>query len=139
MRLDNWPALMFAEINRHDKPFAWGINDCCIFAADVVLAVSGVDHMTDFRGRYSDRTGAQQALRQFGCASLRIYMTRILGPLQSVSSSHRGDVVYQSRGGLMGARLGICVGELSAFVGESENHSGIVYERTLQSDGCWHV
>jgi hypothetical protein len=45
---------------RMQKPFAWGSNDCCIFAADAVLAMTGVNHATGLRGSYD---GALQAAR----------------------------------------------------------------------------
>lgn len=38
--------------------FAWGSNDCALFAADGILAMTGVDLAADFRGKYSDEAGA---------------------------------------------------------------------------------
>lgn len=39
-------------------PFAWGTNDCAIFAADAVKAITGADIAEDFRGQYHDEAGA---------------------------------------------------------------------------------
>jgi len=33
--------------------FAWGSNDCALFAADAVEAITGIDIAEDFRGKYS--------------------------------------------------------------------------------------
>jgi hypothetical protein len=56
----NWDSqeleLFFRE--RRDQPFAWGTNDCCIFPADAILAMTGTDIAEDFRGKYSDETSA---------------------------------------------------------------------------------
>ena len=33
------------------KPFKRGSHDCCMWAADVVVALTGIDYAEDFRGR----------------------------------------------------------------------------------------
>jgi len=57
-RLSNWPRLLsdFVESRRH-TPFAWGINDCCTFASDAIMAIHGADPMARLRGTYEDATG----------------------------------------------------------------------------------
>lgn len=47
-------------------PFAWGSNDCCLFAADCVKAVTGRDPAADLRGAYSDAAGAARMLAKLG-------------------------------------------------------------------------
>lgn len=49
---------------RASKPFAWGENDCCLFAADAVLSFTGVDLAADFRGRYNDEASALALVKQ---------------------------------------------------------------------------
>jgi hypothetical protein len=39
-------------------PFKWGSNDCCLFAANAVLAITGADLADDFRGKYTDEASA---------------------------------------------------------------------------------
>jgi len=39
-------------------PFVWGSNDCCLFAANAILAITGVDIADDFRGKYTDEASA---------------------------------------------------------------------------------
>jgi hypothetical protein len=56
----NWREQHFHNFileNAH-KPFEWGINDCCLFPANAIQAISGVDLADDFRGKYSDETSA---------------------------------------------------------------------------------
>ena len=42
-------------------PFAWGTNDCASFAADGILAITGVDVMAELRG-YTSGAGALQKI-----------------------------------------------------------------------------
>lgn len=49
---------------RQDVPFAWGLNDCAIFAADAILAMTGTDIAEDFRGRYTSEVGALRAIKK---------------------------------------------------------------------------
>lgn len=44
------------------KPFKWGVCDCCLFAADWILAARGVDPAADFRGTYSRACTANDLL-----------------------------------------------------------------------------
>jgi hypothetical protein len=62
-RADAWPELLDAFIeSRKLHAFAWGEHDCCLFAADAVLAMTGVDLAADFRGKYHDAKGALEML-----------------------------------------------------------------------------
>lgn len=47
---------------RMKMPFAWATNDCATFAADGILAMTGVDVAADFRGKYSDEASAAAAI-----------------------------------------------------------------------------
>ena len=51
---------------RRLMPFARGTNDCCMFAADAVLAMTGRDLAADWRGTYSDDRGALRLIQQLG-------------------------------------------------------------------------
>lgn len=44
-------------------PFSWGENDCALFVADGIKAITGVDIAADFRGRYRNETGAWELIR----------------------------------------------------------------------------
>jgi hypothetical protein len=49
-------------IERRFMPFKWGENDCALFVADAVAAMTGVDIAADFRG-YVDEAGAFTSIR----------------------------------------------------------------------------
>lgn len=58
-------------IDRHIKElrndvFSWGKNDCCLFVADIVLEITGIDYAKEFRGRYNTRLGAMRFLSKNG-------------------------------------------------------------------------
>lgn len=48
---------------RAKTPFRWGVNDCALFAADGVKAITGVDIAAEFRGRYSDEASAMALIK----------------------------------------------------------------------------
>ena len=51
---------------RMNTPFAWGRHDCCLWAADAVRVVSGVDPAPDVRETYQTAVQAAQTLRRMG-------------------------------------------------------------------------
>jgi len=54
MRREDWPERLAALLAERERlPFAWGERDCCLFAADCVLAVTGVDPAAELRGTYA--------------------------------------------------------------------------------------
>jgi hypothetical protein len=60
MRLRTWQSNLQALVaERENAPFAWGKNDCGLFAADAVLAVTGSDPAADLRGTYDTEQEAQ--------------------------------------------------------------------------------
>lgn len=126
-RFEDWPTrLADAIAGRQDMPFAEGKHDCCLAAADVIEAMTGVDLMADFRGRYRSAAGAHRLLVSEGKGTL-------LKTLISLVPAHGGKKIpkaFASKGDLvmtkkavhdecMGQACGICVGQARAvFPGE---------------------
>lgn len=134
MRHNDWPALMAEAIKKAGKQgFSWGENDCCLFACDVVLAITGVDYAEEFRGRYKTEIGAARALKNIGAGSLIDTVDKIVGERKPLARAMRGDFVLTSQNG--NDMLGICLGEYSAFLCEK----GFYYEKTLQCKSSWSV
>jgi hypothetical protein len=90
-RLPNWRLHLDAVLcSRVYSSFEWGRFDCCLFAADCVHAITGVDLAKDYRGY----VGAKQALRVLDRAGgVGLIATRALGFPQAVADAHVGDVV----------------------------------------------
>lgn len=58
-RYSNWPQLFHEFIDsRKSLPFDWGSNDCALFVADSVNAMTGHDLGACLRGQYSSLAGA---------------------------------------------------------------------------------
>lgn len=105
-RLPDWPERLdrFVAGRRH-QPFAWGAHDCCLFVADAVREVWGVDPAEGLRGYRSER-GAARILRQFGGVG-GVLEARFGEPVQ-VAQAQVGDVLLVHTGGR--DSLALCVG-----------------------------
>lgn len=90
------------------KPFDWGgANggiDCCLFAAGMVEAITGVDPMPEFRGQYSDEAGATKALAEIGAGDLKSTLTAKFGDPVPAAHARRFDIGY------INERLGVIIG-----------------------------
>ena len=92
VRRADWPERLAHFLDgRGNMPFAWGLNDCALFAADCVWELTGVDPAHDLRGSYGSREEAAAVLaRHGGLPALVVQrLPAYLSPLQC----HRGDVV----------------------------------------------
>lgn len=115
-RFPDWPARLVSSIEAaRERPFSWsGGHDCCTFAADVVLALTGRDFAEPFRGRYSTRAEAVALVAARG--GLEAVVTGCLGePLPTALLAGRGDVVMVETP--EGRALGVSVGEKAACAG----------------------
>jgi hypothetical protein len=126
-RKQDWEILAFNDflMERAKAPFAWGGNDCALFAADGIEAITGVDIASDFRGKYSDEAGAFAAIKEIcggaTVADAAIYcagkhgLTEWPMPLMA----RRGDlVVFDAPSGALVAGLVHLSGRHIVAVGE---------------------
>jgi len=109
-RAQHWATRAYHQflLARRHTPFAWGSNDCALFAADGIQAITGTDIAADFRGKYSDEAGAMAAIKSIAngstiadaaawCAG-KHGLTECIHPLMA----QRGDlVIVQAAQGLM--------------------------------------
>jgi len=82
------------------KRFGYGANDCCLFVAGAVLAMTGTDIAAEFRGKYSSRKEALSlALSYAGKRSVRALVEKGLGalPVVPVLCAQRGDIALVKR------------------------------------------
>ena len=119
-RYPDWEARLAAYLEPlRARPFAWGRHDCSTFAAGAVEAMTGVDPMPEFRGRYSTARGSVRALRRFGAGTLTATMDAKFEAVPA-SLAQRGDIVMSS--GL----LGICLGGFLVAVGSQGDREGLL-------------
>ena len=132
LRLPNWThrlsALMLA---RAQVPFAWGSNDCASFAADVAVAVYGVDALAELRG---ERGGPKAARRQERAGGGIPAALQRAG-LQEIAPAfaQRGDLLWLAQGHQRG--LAVCWGEHAAAPGPV----GLVFTPSARGVKAWRL
>lgn len=90
---------------RMPAPFAWGVHDCALWAADAIQAQLGADPAQALRGRYRTQLGALRLVAPLG--GLPGVAAAVLGaPLRSPLLACAGDVGYTRQGA-----LAVCAGE----------------------------
>ncbi len=64
-RQKHWATRAYHEFLRvrARAAFVWGKSDCALFAADGILAVTGVDIADDFRGKYATEAEAMALIK----------------------------------------------------------------------------
>ena len=116
------------------EPFAWGVNDCCLFACDWVAILTGRDLASDLRG-YPSALAAWRLVKKLGgveqIASDRCALNG--WPEVRITMATQGDVV--SCDTRHGPALGVCFGHICAFPGPR----GIVFRKLLECRKAWRI
>jgi hypothetical protein len=105
------------------EPFAWGINDCCIFAADGVIAVSGNDPASDLRGTYSSAIAAARVLKDIGGIEGAGDRTGERIPPLNAQVGDVGLITAADPTGAFAEALAVCTGELWVAPSERGLHA----------------
>lgn len=128
MRFPDWPERLAAFIaGRERMPFAWGSNDCCSFAGDAVLALTGEDPMKDLRGYHN----AWEAACILDAGLCRLVGDRL--ERCAASLALRGDVVLA----VLERRESLLVVEGDSLVGPGA--SGLVRIPRARALVAWRV
>jgi hypothetical protein len=107
MRRQDWPLHLERFVAaRMAMPFVWGSNDCAIFAADCVHAITGQDPAPAGLRRHTTAKQAYRAIARHG--GLSSIATDALGAPGPVRLACVGDVVLVKTGGR--DALAICNG-----------------------------
>ena len=117
--------------SRARAPFAWGSNDCALFAADCVQAVTGQDLAAELRG-HKDARGAARTLRRHG--GLAAIAARALGAPCATVAAREGDVVLMPVGKRVA--LAVCVSGAHAI---GPTRSGLAIVPVADALHCWKV
>lgn len=91
--------------DRMNRPFAWGTHDCCMWAADCVLAITGTDPAAAYRGSYSTEAEAMALLDSLGGLEA---IGAMAGPACPALTARIGDIGIVSGSGAQ--TLGVCIG-----------------------------
>lgn len=130
MRLPDWQSrlALFVE-ERRAVPFAWGSNDCAMFARDAVKAMTGRDPV----GKsllYSTAAGAASILKK---KSFERRLTGMFGEPVPRKLAQRGDVVLAEVEGRV--LLGICLSDCWAAPCET----GLAMRPMSEVISAWRV
>lgn len=129
MRISCWEEALsdYMAIKRHE-PFEYGVNDCCLFAAGAVEAITGEDPMPEFRGKYDSLKTSLQVIKNIGAGTLEATMDAKFSEVQ-ISHAQRGDLAF------FDGSVGVVMGSFAYFVSDD----GL--ERINRSlwDKCWGV
>ncbi|USD68141.1 hypothetical protein [Vibrio sp. SCSIO 43136] len=116
MRKDNWQHLLADVLaSAQLRPFAWGENDCCLFASDCAMAITGIDPAANYRDRYTTEIGAKRVLhKEHGSieAAFDACFDRV-----EPNFAKRGDLVLFE--GALGKTVGVIWASQIWTVGES--------------------
>lgn len=106
-RLPDWQVRFEAFVAaRRAAPFAWGSNDCALFAADCVQALTGTDPaLQGLRAHRTEKQALRSLKRHGGLVGIA---TAALGAPMSALHANVGDVVLAESGGR--GLLAICNG-----------------------------
>lgn len=89
-RLPGWERAYVEVLGAHNaQAFAWGVSDCLIVAADLCLAMTGVDPMQKLR-RYSTEAGALRRLVKLGFNTVEDALEATF-PVVPLARARRGD------------------------------------------------
>jgi len=129
MRISTWEdTLSDYIITKRHEPFEYGVNDCCLFAAGAVEAITGEDPMPEFRGKYDSLKTSLQVIKDIGSGTLEATMDGKF-PEVEIGQAQRGDLAF------FDGSVGVVMGGFAYFVSDD----GL--ERINRSlwDKCWSV
>lgn len=113
MRYPDWPIRLNKYIaSIRDKEWEMGTWDCCTFAAGAVEAMTGVDHMPEFRGTYDDWASSEATLKELGQGDLYRTLREKFGKPVIGVKGQKGDLAF------MDGSLGLVLGIHGMFLGE---------------------
>ena len=129
------------------KPFEWGTNDCCLFAANAVQAMTGMDIAEDFRAKYTDEqsafaliksvTGGDSVVDAIVHCAVKHGLKEWVSPEGKTLPlmAQRGDLVAVSNGDNIIAGIVDLSGRYVAAMGDK----GIIRLRLSSIQRAWHV
>jgi len=103
VRRPDWASRLHTYLVTHSQDkFGYGQLDCCLFAADCIREMTGMDLAAPFRGQYRSRKAALQAIRAYaGSSSVQAIAEKVFSEhgLEKIPvlEAGRGDIVLLER------------------------------------------
>ena len=132
-RVSDWENKLLTYLE-DPKPFKWGERDCCFFANDAVLAITGVDVMKRFRNEYSSEEDGIR-LMPFGL-DVAVSWEMKQNNFQEIhpNFAQRGDIVLTDT--QLGEAIGV-VGFDGKIHGQAEN--GVLISPISRGIKAWRI
>ena len=131
MKVEGWQGVLYDYLERSQSlMFAWGENDCCLWVARFVDAVTGSEHARESEGQYNTEGGAYAYLESKGFFKTSDIADAYLMK-KPIQKAGRGDLVM-----IEGGALGICDGRRSYFFVENKGLTALL---TLKCLRAWEV
>lgn len=118
--------LFGAIAERQTVPFVYGEFDCCLAAGDLVMAMTDIDLMKPFRGRYKSAASAARILQTDGHGTLLKTLISLMPEYGSkripIAAARMGDLVVTKKGlhdQSRGQACGVWMGATGIFPGET--------------------
>jgi hypothetical protein len=115
MKIEGWESILFEQV-KSDYPFEWGVKDCALYVADLILSYTGIDYAEPFRGKYKTQIGAARALIKYGHGGLEQWCNHNFESIPP-KKARRGDCIMHMTE--RGFALGVCIGDRFAAQGEN--------------------
>lgn len=118
-----------------DRQFRWGRHDCCLFAADLVQAMTGWDPAESLRGTYASEIEAAHIINGRGGIAEVVSELLATEPFKP-AKAQRGDVVLL-RPLFVGhlEQLGVCVGDSAVVAAET----GLLHRCMGNATKAWRL
>lgn len=111
-RREDWRSRLGAYVTSvRAKPYAFGEQDCWLFVAGAIEAMTGTDHAAKHRGRYKTARGALGIMKRAGADDMAAFAGLHLEEIEAPVFAQIGDVVAIPTDDAFGYSLGILNGE----------------------------
>lgn len=119
---------MFDIIEKYSSlPFEWGVNDCCLFSANIIKDWKGIDYAAPLRNMYVDKETAYSSLETVCGTTNLIEALDVL-----LNTNHRSDFENIEVGDFVAVRnkegsysIGVNYGARSYFQTEERGVSAL--------------
>ncbi len=111
-RHENWRKRLGQYVAKvRTEPYAFGHQDCWLFVAGAVEAMTGTDHAKKHRGRYKTARGAMGIMKRARADDMAEFAGLHLEEIEAPVFAQIGDVMAIPTDDAFGYSLGILNGE----------------------------
>jgi hypothetical protein len=112
MRLSDWEMQLSEYVlSKKNQPFEYGVNDCCLFAAGAVEAMTGENPIPEFIGAYDSLKTSIKALKTIGAGTLEKTMDAKFTEIQ-IGYAQTGDLAFHD------GSIGVIIDSDALFVSD---------------------